>query len=123
MKNTIILNHLMTTLTQQLDKTTEPITRFELEHRIRDTKQQLTEAEQSEKECYGMTQLEIEQMLDGLFTPAPQRYHTHAMSVLSDVQETLHFGEGSAASVERARQMLNVAKYILCKLDGIVKGN
>ena len=64
-----------------------------------------------EKQCYGMSQADIEQEYCNGLTARLSGLEMVAMSVLSDAQELMGFGESN-----QARQQINIAKYILSKL-------
>ena len=64
-----------------------------------------------EKQCYGMSQADIEQQYCNGLTARLSGLELVAMGVLSDAQELMGFGESN-----QARQHINIAKYILSKL-------
>ena len=64
-----------------------------------------------EKQCYGMSQADIERQYCNGLTARLSGLEMVAMSVLSDAQELMGFGE-----TEQARKNINIAKYILSKM-------
>ena len=67
-----------------------------------------------EKQCYGMSQADIEQQYCKGLTARLSGLEMVAMSVLSDAQELMSFGHEQAT--DQARKNINIAKYILSKL-------
>ena len=67
-----------------------------------------------EKQCYGMSQADIEQQYCNGLTARLSGLEMVAMSVLSDAQELMSFGHEQAT--DQARKNINIAKYILSKL-------
>ena len=64
-----------------------------------------------EKQCYGMSQADIDQHYCNGLTARLSGLEMVAMGVLSDAQELVGFGEG-----DQARKQINIAKYILSKM-------
>ena len=67
-----------------------------------------------EKNCYGMSQADIELHYCNGLTARLSGLEMVAMSVLSDAQELMSFGHEQAT--DQARKNINIAKYILSKL-------
>ena len=67
-----------------------------------------------EKNCYGMSQADIETEYCQSLTARLSGLEMVAMSVLSDAQELMSFGHEQAT--DQARKNINIAKYILSKL-------
>ena len=75
-----------------------------------------------EKQAYGMTVAEIEKMLEIQVLPVKNGKLLFAMGLLSDAQEIIsgelnHDNDGWVPPQEtnRARQWINIAKYIMIK--------
>ena len=68
-----------------------------------------------EKNCYGISTAEIERQYCESITARFSGLEMVAMSVLSDAQELMSFG--NAQATDQARKNINIAKYILCKLQ------
>ena len=64
-----------------------------------------------EEQCYGISQADIERHYMQSLTAKLSGLEMVVMSVLSDAQELMDFGEA-----EQARKQINIAKYILSKL-------
>jgi len=69
----------------------------------------------SETKMYGMTELEIRAQYMESLTAKFSGQEMVVMGILSDCQEMLAMGAGPRA-VERVRQQMNVAKFILCEM-------
>ena len=67
-----------------------------------------------EKNCYGISQADIERQYCQGLTARLSGLEMVAMSVLSDAQELMSFGHEQAT--DQARKNINIAKYILSKL-------
>jgi hypothetical protein len=67
-----------------------------------------------EKQCYGMSQADIEQEYCNGLTARLSGLEMVAMGVLSDAQELMSCN--TAQTQNQARQQINIAKYILSKL-------
>ena len=65
-----------------------------------------------EIKMYGMTALDLEQMVKGSFYYSMGSLGMLAMSMMSDAQETMVHGD-----TEEARQFLNRAKWVLSRYD------
>jgi len=69
----------------------------------------------SETKMYGMTEQEIRTQYMESLTAKFSGQEMVVMGILSDCQELLGMGAGPRA-VERVRQQMNVAKFILCEM-------
>ena len=67
-----------------------------------------------EKQCYGMSQADIEQEYCNGLTARLSGLEMVAMGVLSDAQELMACN--TAQTQNQARQQINIAKYILSKM-------
>ena len=67
-----------------------------------------------EKQCYGMSQADIEQEYCNGLTARLSGLEMVAMSVLSDAQELMSCN--TAQTQNQARQQINIAKYILSNM-------
>ena len=78
-----------------------------------------------EKNCYGMSADDIREEYMGSITARLSGVEMVAMSVLSDAQELMSFGNDQAT--DQARKNINIAKFILSemmesKLTGLPRG-
>jgi hypothetical protein len=78
-----------------------------------------------EKNCYGMSADDIREEYMGSITARLSGLEMVAMSVLSDAQELMSFGNDQAT--DQARKNINIAKFILSemmesKLTGLPRG-
>ena len=78
-----------------------------------------------EKNCYGITEAAIREQYMGSLTARLSGVEMVAMSVLSDAQELMSFGNDQAT--DQARKNINIAKFILSemmesKLTGLPRG-
>lgn len=78
-----------------------------------------------EKRCYGITEADIREQYMGSLTARLSGVEMVAMSVLSDAQELMSFGNDQAT--DQARKNINIAKFILSemmesKLTGLPRG-
>jgi hypothetical protein len=69
----------------------------------------------AETKMYGMTSAQIRTEYMESLTAKFSGQEMVVMSILSDCQEMLSMGAGPRA-VERVRQQMNVAKFILCEM-------
>ena len=69
----------------------------------------------SETKMYGMTEQEIRTQYMESLTAKFSGQEMVVMGILSDCQEMLSMGADPRA-VERVRQQMNVAKFILCEM-------
>jgi len=69
----------------------------------------------TETKMYGMTEAEIRRQYMESLTARLSGQEMVVMGILSDCQELLAMGAGPRA-VERVRQQMNVAKFILCEM-------
>ena len=69
----------------------------------------------SETKMYGMTEAEIRRQYMESLTAKMSGQEMVVMGILSDCQEMLRMGAGPRA-VEHVRQLMNVAKFILCEM-------
>jgi len=69
----------------------------------------------SETKMYGMTEAQIRSQYMESLTAKFSGQEMVVMGILSDCQEMLSMGAGPRA-VERVRQQMNVAKFILCEM-------
>ena len=69
----------------------------------------------SETKMYGMTEAQIRAQYMESLTAKFSGQEMVVMGILSDCQEMLAMGAGPRA-VERIRQQMNVAKFILCEM-------
>ena len=69
----------------------------------------------SETKMYGMTEQEIRRQYMESLTAKMSGQEMVVMGILSDCQELLGMGSGPR-TVERVRQQMNVAKFILCEM-------
>ena len=67
-----------------------------------------------EKQCYGMSQADIEQEYCNGLTARLSGLEMVAMSVLSDAQELMACN--TPQTQNQARQQINIAKYILSEM-------
>ena len=74
----------------------------------------------SETKMYGMTEQEIRSQYMESLTAKMSGQEMVVMGILSDCQELLAYNHAAevnaAASKERVRQQMNVAKFILCEM-------
>jgi len=70
----------------------------------------------TETKMYGMSKAEIRMQYMESFTAKHSGQEMVVMGILSDCQELLAMGAGPRA-VERVRQQMNVAKFILCEMQ------
>jgi hypothetical protein len=67
-----------------------------------------------ESKCYGMTEADIREEYMGSITARLSGLEMVAMSVLSDAQELMSFGNDQAT--DQARKNINIAKFILSEM-------
>ena len=67
-----------------------------------------------EKNCYGMSADDIREEYMGSITARLSGLEMVAMSVLSDAQELMSFGNDQAT--DQARKNINIAKFILSEM-------
>ena len=67
-----------------------------------------------EKNCYGMSADDIREEYMGSITARLSGVEMVAMSVLSDAQELMSFGNDQAT--DQARKNINIAKFILSEM-------
>jgi hypothetical protein len=67
-----------------------------------------------EKNCYGMTEADIREEYMGSITARLSGLEMVAMSVLSDAQELMSFGNDQAT--DQARKNINIAKFIMSEM-------
>lgn len=67
-----------------------------------------------EKRCYGMTEADIREEYMNSITAKFSGLEMVAMSVLSDAQELMSFGNDQAT--DQARKNINIAKFILSEM-------
>lgn len=67
-----------------------------------------------EKNCYGMTEADIRDEYMNSITAKLSGLEMVAMSVLSDAQELMTFG--NAQATDQARKNINIAKFILSEM-------
>ena len=67
-----------------------------------------------EKNCYGMTEADIREEYMDSITARLSGIEMVAMSVLSDAQELMTFGNDQAT--DQARKNINIAKFILSEM-------
>ncbi len=67
-----------------------------------------------EKNCYGMSQEDIREQYMQSITARLSGLEMVAMSVLSDAQELMTFGNKQAT--DQARKNINIAKFILSEM-------
>ncbi len=67
-----------------------------------------------ESKCYGMTEVDIREEYMGSITARLSGLEMVAMSVLSDAQELMSFGNDQAT--DQARKNINIAKFILSEM-------
>lgn len=67
-----------------------------------------------ESKCYGMSESDIRQQYINSFTARMAGIEMAAMSVLSDAQELMTFG--NAQATDQARKNINIAKFILSEM-------
>jgi hypothetical protein len=68
-----------------------------------------------EKNCYGMSQVQIREQYMNSLTAQFSGLEMVAMGILSDAQEMLAMGAGPR-SVEYVRKQMNIAKFILSEM-------
>jgi len=69
----------------------------------------------SETKMYGMTEAQIRSQYMESLTAKMSGQEMVVMGILSDCQELMGMSSGPR-TVERVRQQMNVAKYILCEM-------
>ena len=67
-----------------------------------------------ESKCYGMTEQDIRDQYLNSITAKLSGLEMVAMSVLSDAQELMTFG--NAQATDQARKNINIAKFILSEM-------
>lgn len=67
-----------------------------------------------EKRCYGMTEADIREEYMNSITAKFSGLEMVAMSVLSDAQELMSFGNDQAT--DQARKNINIAKFIMSEM-------
>ena len=67
-----------------------------------------------EKRCYGISEADIREEYMGSITARLSGLEMVAMSVLSDAQELMSFGNDQAT--DQARKNINIAKFILSEM-------
>ena len=67
-----------------------------------------------ESKCYGMSTEDIRKQYMQSITAKLSGLEMVAMSVLSDAQELMSFG--NAQATDQARKNINIAKFILCEM-------
>jgi hypothetical protein len=72
----------------------------------------MTKAEQNQIEMYGMTKMELDDMIANSIYREIGKLEMLAMSMMSDAQELVNFCQNSRALNDQ-RQILNCAKYVL----------
>jgi hypothetical protein len=67
-----------------------------------------------EKQCYGISQADIQKQYMQSFTAKHVGLEMVCMSILSDAQELQSFNHAQA--LDQSRKLMNIAKYILSEM-------
>jgi hypothetical protein len=72
----------------------------------------MTKADQNQIQMYGMTKVELDEMIANSIYREIGKLELLAMAMMSDAQELVSFCQ-NARALEDQRQILNCAKYVL----------